>query len=241
MPVKGVLLQRLVYGEQTLRPIADVDLLVPENRFLEACAMLRREGFTDQHWEIGRWQATLRNPDGPPLGVDLHRRLTRTSRSRLTAAGMFERGRLDEILFGALVVVPCHEDIVAHLVLHAALHWINVGTLHRPEDFESVGGVLALDADRCASHLARHGLLAHARLILPLVAAKTGGAFVRDLMQRLPAPPRARASSWLVRALVARYPRPGSAARRFAGFVLAPSLTQAVTSAIRDRISRAAV
>ena len=240
MPVKGVLLQRLVYGEQTFRAIKDVDVLVPEDRFSEACAMLRQNGFTDQRWAVGRWQVTLRNPDGYPLDVDLHRRLTRTSRAGLTAAGMFERAKVDESLFGVPVVVPCHEDIFAHLLLHAALHWINRGTLHRPEDFEAVGRALALDPDRCVSHLARHGLLAHARLVLPFVDASTGGTFVRSLLHSLPSQPRARASAWLVRSLTARYPRPGSVARRFAGMILAPSISSAITSAIRDRIARAA-
>ena len=78
MPVKGVLLQRLVYGERSFRPIADVDILVPEPQFGAARAALRDSGFTDERWELGGWQVTLRDPAGPPLGVDLHRRLTRT-------------------------------------------------------------------------------------------------------------------------------------------------------------------
>src|SRR4051794_12798967 len=48
MPLKGVLLRKLVYGEQSFRPIADVDILVPEAQFPDACRALRREGFTDE-------------------------------------------------------------------------------------------------------------------------------------------------------------------------------------------------
>src|SRR5437868_6511480 len=110
MPLKGVLLQRLVYSEGPFRSIADVDLLVPEPRFFEAAALLEAAGFSNTRWETGRWQVTLTNPNGPPLGIDLHRRLTRTVRSRLTAEGLFARGVADTQLFGAPVVLPCAED-----------------------------------------------------------------------------------------------------------------------------------
>ena len=239
MPLKGVLLQKLVYGEQVFRPITDVDILVPEARFADACVALRREGFVEDHWEVGGWQVTLRNPAGPPLGIDLHRRLTRTTRAHLTSAGMFQRGGLDEQLFGTPVVLPCAEDLFAHLLLHATLHWLRVGQLHRTRDFEAVAGALALDAERCARHLTEQGLVAHARLMLPLLAAEAGGEFVPALARCLPSPPRARASSWLVRALAARYPRSGHIARRLAGLVLAPSLSSALLTAVRDRLGRA--
>lgn len=237
MPVKGVLLQKLVYGEQSFRPIADVDILVPEPQFGAALAALRDTGFTQERWELGGWQVTLRDPAGPPLGVDLHRRLTRTSRSRLSVAGMFQRGKMDAQLFGAPVILPSAEDLFAHLLLHGTLHWLNLGRLHRPQDFEAVGHELAIDVARCARHLTDQGLLPHACLMLPLITRDAGGAFVEMLASRLPlAPPRTRAATWMVRALAARYPRPGHPARRLAGLALAPSLSGAIATAIRDRM-----
>jgi hypothetical protein len=122
MPLKGVLLQRLVYRDRSFRPIIDVDLLVPDDRFFEACSLLREAGFTKASWELGRWQVTLRNPDGPPLGIDLHRRITRTVRSRLTEADLFARGRPDAQMFGGPVILPSPDDLLAHLLLHATLH-----------------------------------------------------------------------------------------------------------------------
>jgi hypothetical protein len=239
MPLKGVLLQKLVYGEQTFRPISDVDILVPEAQFPEACRALRREGFTEEHWELGGWQVTLRDPTGPPLGVDLHRRIARTSRARLSPEGMFQRGVRDAHVFGVPVTLPCPEDLFAHLLLHATLHWLKQSSLHRPQDFEWTAGALALDVDRCARHLSEQGLLIHARLMLPLIAAEASGDFIGKLALRLPSPASARASTWLVRALAARYPQPGHLGRRLAGLALAPSLAKAITAAIRDRIRRA--
>jgi hypothetical protein len=242
MPLKGVLLQKLVYREDSFRPIADVDVLVPEAQFFDARAELREAGFTNERWEEGRWQVTLKNPSGPPLGIDLHRHLTRTSRARLTSAGMFQRGTTDTQLFGAPVVLPCAEDLFAHLLLHAALHWVNLGKLHRPRDFEAVAGALSLDADRCTKHLTDQGLLTHALLMVPLIAAaEEGGSFVRRLASCLPLAPRVRAAAWLARALTARCP-PGQTTRRLAGLVLAPSLSNALFSAVRDRLgSRAPI
>lgn len=209
MPLKGVLLQKLVYGERSFRSITDIDLLVPERRFFEAFRLLEAAGFSSQRWESGQWQVTLTNPNGPPLGIDLHRRLTRTARSRLTSAGIFARGRTDTQLFDAPVILPDAEDLFAHLLLHATLHWLGVGTLHRPSDFQAVAESLQLDAHRCATHLARQGLTAHAGLMLPLIRAATPAPFVDDLMARL-APPSENTRRPGSRASWRRGPAPGS-------------------------------
>jgi hypothetical protein len=238
MPLKGVLLQKLVYGDRAFRPIVDVDLLVPEERFFEAWRLLRANGFTQERWEAGEWQVTLKNPRGVPLGVDLHRRLTRTSRARLTPAAMFARGTRDTRLFDAPVVLPSNEDLLAHLLLHATLHWINLGTLHRPGDFEALASLRVMDAGRCARHLREQGMIAHASLMLPMIAAQAKGSLVPALLQQLElAPvPRARMVVGIIRALTRRFP-PGAPARRLAGATLAPSISGAVLEALRDRTS----
>jgi hypothetical protein len=234
MPLKGVLLQRLVYGDKSYRPISDVDLLVPESRFLDAHAALRAAGFTQQQWEKGGWQVTVKDPTGPPLGVDLHRRLTRTSRSRLTAKGLFERGTIDTRIFGIAVTLPTANDLVAHLLLHATLHWLNCGNVHRPGDFQAVADSLRLDLQACAAHLRDQGLIPHALVMLPLIARASDGSFARDLLPRLGATPRSTVAAATVEALTARF-AVGHAARRLAGLALAPSLSGALLSALLDR------
>ncbi len=236
MPLKGVLLQKLVYDNtKSFRPIGDVDLLVPAERFFEALGLLRARGFTDECWERGEWQVTLKKPGGLPLGIDLHRRLTRTSRARLDPEAMFARGASDTRLFGAPVVLPSSEDLFAHLLLHATLHWINLGTLHRPEDFEALAEARAMNAARCARHLQDQGMVAHASLMLPLIAAEVGGGSFLSALIRLLAPgPRERAIIGVLRALTRQFPA-GTPGRRLAGLALAPSISRALLDALRDR------
>jgi hypothetical protein len=239
MPLKGVLLQKLVYGGDVFRPITDVDLLVPPDRFMDAVAALQGAGFTRVRWEPGGWEVNLSDPSGPPLSVDLHRRLTRTSRSRLTAGGLFERGRSDTRLFDAPVVLPEGQDLFAHLLLHATLHWLNRGELHRPRDFQAVASALSLEPRRCADHLGAQGLEAHALALLPLIQLHEGGTFCHDVLIELARPRlslvRPRLASSVARMLWSGSP-PGGRARRLAGLALAPSLVNALMSAARERL-----
>jgi hypothetical protein len=232
----------LVYGENTFRPVSDVDILVPPARFPDAVAALQSAGFTRARWEPGRWEVSLSDPTGPPLNIDLHRRLSRTSRSRLAAAGLFQRGRPDARLFGAPVVLPSNDDLFAHLLLHAALHWINEGQLHRPQDFQAVADSLSLDPRRSAEHLREQGLGTHALVLLPLIRAHQGSRFCDDVLTVLAAAPfrsvRDRMAARVVDILCATSTR-GRAARRLAGLALAPSLAAALVSAARDRLAHA--
>lgn len=236
MPVKGVLLQKLVYGPDVFRSISDVDLLVPEGRFEEAHAALTDAGFETARWERGHWQAVLRHPAGPPLSVDLHRRLTRTSRARLTSSGLFERGRTDDRLFGASMRIPSPVDLFAHLLLHATLDWISLDHLHRPEDFGAVAAALSLDLGPCADHLAAQGLLAHALVMLPVVLEKISDGFVEALLGHVKttADSRSRAAAQVIAVTHRRF-AVDALPRRLAALTLAPSLPRALREAVQDR------
>lgn len=239
MPLKGVLLQRLVYGEGSFRPISDVDLLVPDDRFDESVACLREHGFSRSKLEPGGWEMVLRDPSGPALNVDLHQRLSRTTRSRLTARGLFARATADTHLFGTRVLLPSAEDLLAHLMLHATLTWVNEGRLHRPEDFEALATRLRLRPESCSEHLRRHGLVTHSLVLLPIIHEASGGPFcealLRAVMANLPSPSRPLLSAWAVRSLAPRsttFPF----LNRVRGLLLAPSIGEALRSAARDRL-----
>jgi len=235
MPLKGVLLQQLVYGgsKRGTRLISDVDVLVPPARFAEAHALLRDAGFTEAHWEGGGWQVALRRP-GEVLCLDLHQRLSRTARARLTAERLLAGASRDTSLFGVEVLVPRPTDLFAHLVLHASLHFLNRGQLHHGEDFVAVPAALQLEAATCAATLVQHGLERHTLLVLSLVPDGDLTPFLRDLRRTLGKSPRHAAATHLVRSLATRFPV-GSWERRVAGLLLASSSSRALASALQDR------
>jgi putative nucleotidyltransferase-like protein len=238
MPLKGTLLQRLVYGMRSFRPISDVDVLVPPARFGAARSALRAAGFTVEREEQGGWEVALRRPEGL-LEVDLHRRLSSTVRSALLPDDLFRRGRRDTALFGVPVVIPDGRDLYAHLLLHLTLSWLALGRLHHPEDFEAVPAALSLSPDGLAGHLAEVGLRRHALLVLPLIASATRGSFTSLLIDVLGSTREERLIVDLVRRTCARA-APGSLPRRIAGFCLAPSWTEAARDAVEKRLSRGA-
>jgi hypothetical protein len=239
MPLKGVLLQKLVYGEKTFRSISDVDLLVPEDRFLEAKAALEAGGFSKSRWERGRWQAALWDPNGPPLGIDLHRVLSRTPRSKLTTGGLFERGSIDSRLFGVPVYVPCGNDLFAHLLLHATLHWINKGELHRLDDFQAIADALSLEVQDCAKHLHAQGLDIHALVLLPKMADASAGGFATQLTSCMTPSLQSRAAAATINAVCERF-ECGHPSRRIVGLTLVPSISEALGTAVRDRFRESA-
>jgi hypothetical protein len=235
MPLKGTLLQRLVYGTRSFRPISDVDVLVPPDRFREARSTVRDAGFTIEREEQGGWEVALRRPEGL-LDLDLHRRLSSTVRSGLRPDDLFRRGRRDTALFGVPVVVPDGRDLYAHLLLHLTLNWLTSGRLHHAEDFEAVPAALALSADVLAPHIAAVGLRRHALLVLPLIGLETSGSFTSLLLDALGPTREERLLAGLMRRACARA-APGSLPRRIAGFCLAPSWTEAARDAIDKRLS----
>jgi hypothetical protein len=235
MPLKGALLQRLVYGTRSFRAVSDVDVLVPPARFGDARAALRAAGFTVERAEPGGWEVALRRP-GALLEVDLHRRLSSTVRSALRPDDLFRRGSRDTALFGVPILVPDGRDLYAHLVLHLALNWLASGRLHHPEDFEAAPAALALSPDGVARHLGEVGLRRHALLVLPLIASATAGPFTSLLIDALGSTREERLIVDLVRRACARA-APGSLPRRIAGFCLAPSWTEAARDAIEKRLS----
>lgn len=232
MPLKGVLLQQLIYKNGVFREMRDVDLLVPPALFPQACLAFREAGFE----AVAVGLDSFRRP-GHILEIDLHRRLSATTRSRLRADDMFRRGRSDTQIFGVSVVLPSPEDLYAHLLLHLALHWIRTGRLHHPEDFEAVPEALALSVDGMARHLAEVGLIPHAALMLPLVAAHSGGDFTIRLLRAVRLSTRHELVTSIGRALCERF-APGSLQRRTAGFLLAPSWTEASVDALMNRLNR---
>ena len=236
MPLKGALLQKLVYVGQTsaVRRLSDVDVLVPPGRFAEAHETLRAAGFTRERWEGGRWQVAMGRP-GSLLALDLHQRLSRTARAKLTAEEMFRGAQPNRDLFGVEVFVPRPESLFAHLVLHATLHCVNNDALHHPEDFLMVPERLRLEARATAANLLRYGLGSYA-LFLFTRLPRPLSAFLQELADLLNRHPSQRAKAAFVRAVTERY-GPGSLVRRSAALLLSDQWGRALWQAGQLRLS----
>lgn len=77
--LKGAALAHLVYPSPYLRPMRDVDLLVPADRADEAWRLLRASGFSPTGPDPGRrhhhLQSLVASMDGVPVYVEIHKRL----------------------------------------------------------------------------------------------------------------------------------------------------------------------
>ncbi len=236
MPLKGVLLQRLVYRTGPPRPIGDVDLLVEPARWPAALDHLRAHGYRLRSVEPGGWQALLTDPEVPLL-IDLHARISRTPRSALDAYGMFARGRRDDRMFDASVILPDARDIYAHLVIHAGMHLINDGHLHHPTDFVSAPPALDLRPEPVAQHLDRVGASRWARFVLPEVMSLHSAFFSEQVLHCLPPDQVGDIYALCARHFVHHRPRAGLV-RRLLSVALNPSATaaaRAVAAGVSER------
>lgn len=125
--LKGLHLARYVYPEPALRNMADVDLMVPRDRLVEAERAFLDLGFgplpRPDLAEFCTWSnhlAKLEKPGAPV--IELHWGIERpTSPFRIDLGGLWERSRPT-----ALERVPVRllapEDLLLHLALHCSYH-----------------------------------------------------------------------------------------------------------------------
>ncbi len=117
--LKGAHLAELVYGDIGLRPMIDLDLLLPEHDIGRARQMLVEAGYTgsghDDH------HVCLRRPDGQHP-VELHWSLCSPSFPfRLASGPIWDRSEPAR-LAGEKVRILAPEDLLLHLCLHASYH-----------------------------------------------------------------------------------------------------------------------
>jgi len=190
--LKGTFLAEHVYDDEALRPMGDLDLLVPAERAEDAAAAVLALGYRwDEssstravdyatHHHLRRLVLDGRLP------VELHRALTRADVSwRVDPRDLWRRAQPARVRgVDALALAP--EHLLLHLVLHAATHRFVVPLL-AIED-------IALVAERLAptdgwprfvdvAHAARAGGLAYATLALArtLLAARIPDAALAAL------------------------------------------------------------
>ncbi|HEY8429486.1 MAG TPA: nucleotidyltransferase family protein [Sandaracinaceae bacterium] len=201
MPLKGVLLQHLVYADPSERLLSDADLLVPPGRFDEAIAALRAAGYRIA--PEGRAAASARGPNAQ-IEVDVHRRLFSPGLYGLKAEHLFARGRVESQLFDALVAIPDPHDLYAHLVGNFAKGRHGAADLPQLRDFSAVASRFALSPASVARHLERHGLARAARYALAH-AADGGDAFAAKVLARLRLDPVGALTAAAARGLTERF------------------------------------
>jgi hypothetical protein len=181
MPLKGLWLQSCVYARPDLRPITDVDVLVPEAAFDRAVAALERAGFVARQGNAS--ELALYAP-GLELPLDLHRRLFMPGAFELPTRALFDRGS-PATLGRARVVLPDPIDALCHLVGHLVKSRGRPDDRARILDFEQLEQRFALAPQRVAERLHAAGMARAARYAFHVLADEH--AFFCAVLDALPA------------------------------------------------------
>lgn len=149
--LKGSALPWSDYPDPQLRPTADLDLLVPGSRLLEAAAVLRALGGSEINPEPTAGFAlevfkglTIRMPSG--LEVDLHRILSWGPLGvRVPEADLWAPGRSFDRLGRAFVTLDAERTLI-----HVSAHLLLLGVMRASEvrDVAQLANSPLLDADR---------------------------------------------------------------------------------------------
>jgi len=120
--LKGAYLAEAVYGDVALRPMCDVDLMVPREELSRTQATLLGMGGVHQQFE-GIESRCKRRLHLPPvvirdLAIEIHWTVSSpTGPFRVDAAGLWERAR-PATISGVEVLALSPEDLLLHLSLH---------------------------------------------------------------------------------------------------------------------------
>jgi hypothetical protein len=172
MPLKGILLHRLVYDHPGERSMADIDVLVPTEKFAAALEVVRALGYSVTKDPRSMHKAVLQRPHAPST-VDLHGQIFVRHTSGLTPEVMFAGAEVDERLYAAPVSVPTPEHLLIHALLHFAHHKFGGQDLPQREDIRRIASRFPIDRARFAA-LARD--LRSSRACYYALAAARGGA-----------------------------------------------------------------
>jgi hypothetical protein len=228
MPLKGVLLQRVLYADPAERLMSDVDVLVPEHQFGQAITALLGAGFRPQ--KVGRSliEVALSSPKG--LAIDLHRRLFSLGRYRLTTEAVFRRAAPDESLFGVPLHIAHPHDTAAHLIGKLVSDHAVSDAVPRLEELARWAAHAQIDPAELAQHLARSVLGRAARYTSAMGTELIGGPFFPALLRALPADPVGQACARLARSVLPRLD--GTALAPVAAHLLNESLARGGASAL---------
>ena len=135
IPVKGLVLTEMLYGNLALRPAGDIDVLVRPEDLPAARDALRGLGYAQE--AVPAYEERHHPFHDPPYyregpfrqtAIELHHGLAAPRQFRMDAASLWERSVTTE-LFGRPIRVLGPEDTLLHLAIHRAraplrLRWI---------------------------------------------------------------------------------------------------------------------
>lgn len=137
-PLKGALVSARWLSVDVPRPLTDVDLLVPGDRFQEARAALLEGGGRIGGVDRDDRSATLLVP-WCPMSIDLHQRLFPKLLFREDPRRMLARATIDRDLYGASVLLLHPHDAIAHALGHHAMGRPLVSRERLATDLEAIG------------------------------------------------------------------------------------------------------
>jgi hypothetical protein len=189
--LKGAFLAEAVYGDVALRPMGDVDLMVPRAELPRAHAVLLDMGRGHPLFEDIE-SCCKRRAHLPPvvirdLTVEIHWTIASpTGPVRTDTAGLWHRARPATIA-GVEVLALSPEDLLLHLCLHVCCqHRLDAGlrslydiaeTIHRFRN--------SLDWARVAERAREWGAARYVGLTLRLAGSMLGTAVPADVFERL--------------------------------------------------------
>jgi hypothetical protein len=169
MPLKGAALIDTVYSDPALRPMADLDVLVPRSRLDEANSVLAALGYryrtpireiNEPEWmqEHHRHDSPLVDPDGL-VKVELHYHVVKGAPvERFDLDGFWERGR--PMAPGSPHFRPSPDDLVLHACIHFTYDRMStsIAALGQLADVAWILDREAIDWDRLIGNARSYGL-----------------------------------------------------------------------------------
>jgi hypothetical protein len=138
--LKGAFLSQACYPSPGLRPMRDIDVLVPKERGTETWKLLKDiGGDLDQYAHLGADEdynlkhfPPLKSPSGA-CTVEIHRTVVPSIGNTVQFSRFLDRfwqRRSSYRIAGLDLPCPCLEDMLIHVVIHGVLdHWLNIGPL----------------------------------------------------------------------------------------------------------------
>lgn len=175
--LKGAWLSAHAYPDPALRPVRDIDLLVPHDSVIPAFETLLGAGYTllqppelplEEIVRIDKHMPPLRSPGG--VVIELHHRLWEAEgqRDHRVPCGAEEGVRSRAIMAGG-IRFPCPEDMCAHLIVHAVYsHRLDCGPLLL-SDIAAIARAHPIDWNALRARARIEGWSEGAALVLSLV------------------------------------------------------------------------